>query len=172
MTDSLEIAKTRYEQGKIAFENGQYKQAVETLKIASSLVVKNSKLQGEIDIWLVNALEAAGHSEEAIALCQELTRHPHYETRHQAKRLVYILKAPKLKRPKEWMTEIPDLSTMKDNESQRFVNSTPRKSTSAKKTPEKEYIDLSTINTKDNSFVWVALTAVVGIISYLVWMSY
>ena len=32
MTESLEIAKSRYETGKLAFENGQYREAVENLE--------------------------------------------------------------------------------------------------------------------------------------------
>lgn len=33
--DSIEIAKTRYQTGKIAFENGQYREAVENLEKAA-----------------------------------------------------------------------------------------------------------------------------------------
>ncbi|MTJ07282.1 tetratricopeptide repeat protein [Anabaena sp. UHCC 0204] len=171
-TESLELAKSRYQIGKIAFENGQYRESVENLEKASALLVKNTRLGGEVEIWLVNAYEAAGRSEEAIALCQQLSRHPHYEVRQQAKRLGYILKAPKLKRPKEWMTEIPDLGTISDNKSKIIVTAQPKKSPSKAKPVEPEYIDLSTVNTRDNRFVWVALIAVALTISYLVWLSF
>jgi tetratricopeptide (TPR) repeat protein len=170
MTESLEIAKNRYLAGKIAFENGQYKEAVDNLEKASALLAKNTRFAGEVDIWLVNAYEAAGRSEEAIALCQQLTRHPHYETRSQAKRLVYILKAPKLKRPKEWMTEIPDFGTIAENKSKTVITTKPK--TTKPKSQEPEYIDLSQVNTKDNRFIWVALIAVAFTISYLVWLSF
>ncbi|QYX31456.1 tetratricopeptide repeat protein [Sphaerospermopsis torques-reginae] len=169
-TESLEIAKNRYIAGKVAFENGQYRESVENLEKASSLLAKNTRFGGEVDIWLVNAYEAAGRSEDAIALCQQLTRHPHYETRSQAKRLVYILKAPKLKRPKEWMTEIPDFGNIGENEAKTVITAKPKKTTK-QKTPEPEYIDLSQVNTKDNRFIWVALIAVALTISYLVWLS-
>ena len=171
-TESLELAKSRYQIGVTAFENGQYRQAVENLEKASALLGKNTRFAGEVQIWLVNAYEAAERSEEAIALCQELSRHPHYEIRQQSKRLLYILKAPKLNRPKEWMTEIPDLDVISDNKSKIFVTSQSQKSTSKPKPVEPEYIDLSTVNTKDNSFVWVALIAVGLTISYLVWLSF
>jgi len=169
-TESLEIAKNRYQAGKAAFENGQYRESVENLEKASSLLAKNTRFGGEVDIWLVNAYEAAGRSEDAIALCQQLTRHPHYETRSQAKRLVYILKAPKLKRPKEWMTEIPDFGNIGENEAKTVITAKPKKTTK-QKSPEPEYIDLSQVNTKDNRFIWVALIAVALTISYLVWLS-
>lgn len=171
-TESLELARSRYQMGTTAFENGQYREAVENLEKASALLGKNTRFAGEVEIWLVNAYEAAGRSEEAINLCQQLVRHPHYEIRQQAKRLVYILKAPKLNRPQEWMTEIPDFGIVADNKSKIVVNSQTKKSQSQPKSVEPEYIDLSTVNTKDNRFVWVALIAVCLTISYLVWLSF
>ena len=171
MTESLEIAKNRYFSGKAAFENGNYRESVDNLEKASALLAKNTRFAGEVDIWLVNAYEAAGRSEDAIALCQRLCRHPHYETRSQAKRLVYILQAPKLKRPKEWMTEIPDFASMSDNKSQTVITSKPKKSTSKPTPEEPEFEDLSQLNTKDNSFIGVALIAIAFTISYLVWLS-
>jgi len=171
-TESLELAKSRYQMGTIAFENGQYREAVENLEKASALLGKNTRFAGEVEIWLVNAYEAAGRSEESINLCQQLVSHPHYEIRQQAKRLVYILKAPKLNRPQEWMTEIPDFGIVADNKSKIVIYSQPKKSQSQPKSVELEYIDLSTVNTKDNRFVWVALIAVCLTISYLVWLSF
>jgi tetratricopeptide (TPR) repeat protein len=169
--ESIELAKSRYQTGKAAFENGQYREAVENLEKASALLARNTRLAGEVDIWLVSAYEAAGRNQEAIALCQQLSRHPHYETRQQAKRLAYILQAPRLKRPKEWMTEIPDFGSMSDNQSKRLVTAKPKKST-PKKPVEPEYVDLSKVNTKDNRFIWVALVAVGLTAAYLVWLSF
>jgi lipopolysaccharide biosynthesis regulator YciM len=77
-TENLELAKSCFQIGTTAFENGQYREAVESLEKASTLLGKNSRFAGEIEIWLVNAYEAAGRSEEAINLCQQLSRHPHY----------------------------------------------------------------------------------------------
>jgi len=171
-TESLELAKSRYQKGKAAFENGQYRQAVENLEKASALLAPNTSLSGEVNIWLVSAYEATGNTEEAIALCQKLRRHPHQETKKQARQLIYILQAPKLNRPKEWMTEIPDLGTISDNDSKRFVSANPKKSTPKKKSAEPEYIDLSQVNTRDNRFIWVALIGVAFTISYLVWLNF
>ena len=171
-TENLELAKSHYQMGTTAFENGQYRKSVENLETASALLEKNTHFAGEVDIWLVNAYEAAGRSEEAINLCQQLSRHPHYEIRQQAKRLLYILKAPKLNRPKELMTEIPDFGIVSDHKSQIVVTSQAKKSPFKQKPVEREYIDLSTVNTRDNNFVWVALIAVSLTISYLAWLSF
>ena len=171
-SQSLEIAKTRYHKGKIAFENGHYREAVEELEKASALLAPNSRLGGEVKIWLVTAYEAGGRTEDAIALCEELKRHPHWETSKQAKRLVYILKAPKLKRPQEWMTQIPDLGTISDNESKAYFNVKPQKSADKKKSPSVELIDPSQVETKDNSFIWVGLIVMSLILGSLVWFGF
>jgi tetratricopeptide (TPR) repeat protein len=156
VSESLELAKSRYQSGKIAMENGQYQRAVDCLEKASALLARNTSFGGEVDIWLVTAYEAKGLTKEAIALCQELTRHPDYETRQQAKQLVYILQAPKLKRPQEWMTEIPDLDGSAVNKPKAVIIK-PQKSPLPPITSEAEYVDLSQVN-QDNRFIWIALT--------------
>ncbi|MBW4616536.1 MAG: tetratricopeptide repeat protein [Desmonostoc vinosum HA7617-LM4] len=169
--ESIDIAKTRYQRGKVAFENGQYREAVENLEKASALLSSNSRLAGEIDIWLVTAYEAAGRSDDAIALCERLKRHPHLETSKQARRVLYILKAPKLQRPSEWMTEIPDLGALSDNDQKVRVTVKPSQPAKPQKRAEPEFVDLSQVNTRDNRFIWVALIAVGLTVSYLVWLS-
>ncbi|MDZ7951613.1 MAG: tetratricopeptide repeat protein [Nostoc sp. DedQUE12b] len=173
-TESLEIAKTRYQAGKVAFENGQYREAVENLEKASALLARNSRLGGEVEIHLVTAYEAAGRTDDAIALCERLKRHAHFEIGKQARRMLYILKAPKLKRPSEWMTEIPDLGTLADNELKISVPAkSPKSSGEQKPKPaEPEFVDLSQVNTRDNRFIWVALIAIGLTISYLVWLNF
>lgn len=170
--ESLEIAKNRYQLGKTAFENGQYRESVENLEKAIAALNRNSRLGGEVGMWLVTAFEAAGRTEDAIALCQQLQRHPHFETSKQAKHLLYILQAPKLVRPSEWMTEIPDLGALPDNESKTSVTLNPKKSPPRQKPVEPEYVDLSQVNTTDNRFIWIALIAVGLTISSLVWLSF
>ncbi len=170
-TESLELARTRYQAGRIAFESGQYREAVENLEKASALLARNTRLGGEVDIWLVTAYEAAGRTEDAIALCQQLRRHPHSETSQQARRLLYILQAPRLKRPSNWMTEIPDLAALSDNESKIRIAAKPRKSSQPKPPAEPEFVDLSQVNTKDNRFIWLVLVVIGLTISYLVWLG-
>jgi tetratricopeptide (TPR) repeat protein len=171
-TESLELARTRYQAGKIAFESGQYREAVENLEKARALLARNTRLGGEVEIWLVTAYEAAGRTEDAIALCQQLRRHPHSETSQQARRLLYILQAPRLKRPSNWMTEIPDLGALSDNESKVRITAKPRKPSEPKAPAEPEFVDLSQVNTKDNRFIWLALIVIGLTISYLVWLGF
>jgi tetratricopeptide (TPR) repeat protein len=171
-TESLELARNRYQAGKAAFESGQYREAVENLEKASALLEGNSRLGGEVKIWLVTAYEAAGRTEDAIALCQQLRRHPHSETSQQARRLLYILQAPRLKRPSNWMTEIPDLAALSDNESKIRVTAKPRKPSERKPPAEPEFVDLSQVNTQDNRFIWLALIVIGLTISYLVWLGF
>jgi tetratricopeptide (TPR) repeat protein len=170
-TESLEIGRSLYQTGKLNFENGKYREAVENLEKATALLSPNSRLGGEVQIWLVTAYEAAARTEEAIALCEQLQRHPFPETSKQAKRLLYILKAPKLQRPSEWMTEIPDLGTLSDNETKMRAVGNTGKST-PKAPTELELVDLSQVNTKDNRFIWAALIVIVSTLSYLAWLSF
>lgn len=170
--ESLEIAKTYYQSGKAAFESGQYREAVENLEKAKALLTPNSRLGGEVQLWLVTAYEAAGRTEEAIAMCEQLKRHPYSETSKQARNLVYILKAPKLQRPSEWMTEIPDLGKLSDNEKKIRASANTNKSSGQKKPIEPEYLDLSQVETKDNRFIWVALITIGLILGSLVWLSF
>jgi tetratricopeptide (TPR) repeat protein len=170
--ETIEIARSEYLAGKEAFERGQYRESVEHLEKASALLVRNTRLGGEVQIWLVTAYEAAGRREEAISLCKQLQRHPHPETNKQARRLLYILEAPQLKRPAEWMTQIPDLATLSDNETKsRFAVNNSSKPSQPKKPPQLEPIDLSQVNTKDNRFIWVALLVSAFILGGLVWAS-
>ncbi len=160
-----------YQTGKTLFERGSYREAVEHLLRAIALVNRNSELGGEIQIWLVVAYEAAGHSSAAIALCRELRHHSDHETRKQSRRLLYILEAPQLKRRPEWLTQIPDLGNVKDLDlSQRQgAGATPPRSSRAV-APAKP-LDLSQIKTQDNGFVWVALIAIALILGGLYWFS-
>ena len=170
-SESLEIAKQRYRNGKAAFENGKYRQAVEELKKACALLERNSRLGGEVQIWLATAYEAAGQNQEAIDLCEQLKRHPYPETSKEAKRLQYILKAPKLERPKEWMTEIPDLAALSDEGKIRLAAS-PKKSSTTKEVDEIEFIDLSQVNTQDNRFIWLTLIVIAMTLVSLIWLSF
>ncbi|MGB3637616.1 MAG: tetratricopeptide repeat protein [Rivularia sp. (in: cyanobacteria)] len=170
-SESLEIARQRYRNGKAAFENGKYRQAVEELKKACALLERNTRLGGEVQIWLATAYEAAGQNQEAIELCEQLKRHPYPETSKDAKRLQYIFKAPKLERPKEWMTEIPDLATLSDKSKIR-VAASRKKAPVAKQVEEVEFIDLSQVNTQDNRFIWLALIVIAVTLGSLFWLSF
>lgn len=158
-----------YQTGKQALEKGQYRLSIQNLEAAAKLVAPASRKSGEVKIWLVTAYQAANKIAEAEALCQELATHPDLETRQQAKQLLYIIQAPRLTRPKEWMSEIPDLASGDRGES-RYV--------SAKKKPKNksvdnipEYIDLSQVDTQDNQFVWFALLLILLTVGCLAWFG-
>jgi tetratricopeptide (TPR) repeat protein len=159
--DNPEKFHIEYEAGKAAFERGEYRQAVQHLEAATALVTPNSRQGGEVNIWLITAYEAADQRTEAIALCQQLRRHPDLTTRKQSKRLLYILEAPQLTRRPEWLTEIPDLTGLADGEDKfRQGGAATNIKPSSRKRSEPEPIDLSQVNTKDNRFIWVALGAI------------
>jgi len=162
--ESLEAAKQAYETGRVAFERGQYREAIATLETAKSQVAGSSPLGGEVQIWLVTAYEAAGKRSEALSLCQTLKHHPDFQTRKQARRLLEILQAPQLNRRSEWNTTIPDLSAMDESDRlDRRGTGTPQ--LKAPKSPEElEPVDLSSVETEDNQFLWIALGAIALII--------
>lgn len=171
--ETVEVIKEQYQAGKAAFERGQYRQSVECLSKASALVDRNTRFGGEVQIWLVTAYEAADQRSEAIALCKQLERHPNYEIRQQSRRLLYILEAPQLNRRPEWMTQIPDLGAIADNESKiRLGNAAPGGKSSSRSVSSPEPVDLSQVNTKDNLFIWVALIGAILILGGLVWWGF
>jgi tetratricopeptide (TPR) repeat protein len=171
-SENKEKFQIEYQAGKAAFERGDYRVAVQRLEAASALMSRNTILGGESQIWLVTAYEAAGQTQEAIALCKQLTRHPDPETSKQSKSLLYILQAPQLKRPEEWMTKIPDLETISESDpkDRRGSNDTitPKK---RKQKEEPQPVDLSQVNTKDNQFIWVALIVFGLTIGGLIWFG-
>ncbi len=169
-SEKLEIVQTEYQAGQVAFESGRYAQAVQSLETATGLVDRNSRLGGEVQMWLVTAYEASGNTERAIELCRALTRHPRQETRQQAKRLLFILEAPKLTIPPEWMVKIPDLAALDENQSISFQANPNAEIKYAKPKPVvPEPVDLSQVNTKDNRFIWVALIASIITLASLIW---
>ncbi|MGB3613949.1 MAG: tetratricopeptide repeat protein [Elainellaceae cyanobacterium] len=160
MTEQQAIARQQYGLGKSAFERGQYRQAVQHFEKAASLVGKISPFSGEVQIWLVTAYQARGQMEDAVSLCRRITHHPDYITAKQARRLLYILEAPKLKSRPEWMTSIPDLSQIEDGGGSNQGISRqqpPKRSRQPKPKPKPEPVDLSQVNTADNGFVWLGL---------------
>ncbi|MBE9170954.1 tetratricopeptide repeat protein [Pleurocapsales cyanobacterium LEGE 06147] len=170
VSENQEQFRKKYQAGKEAFERGQYSRSVQYLREARELIARSSRLGGEVQIWLLTAYQAAGKQQEAIALGQELFTHPHPQIRKQAKSLLYIIQAPQLKRPKEWMTQIPDFSGMSDSNSQYVPANNQKKDSSSKKKIVTE-VDVSQVNTQDNRFVWIALIITMLILGGLVWLN-
>lgn len=157
VSEQQEQFNTLFQGGKEALERGQYRFSVEALETAREFVNLSSRQGGDLQIWLVTAYQASGQMSEAIALCRQLTLHPNPETRHKSKQVLYILEAPRLQRPKEWMTEIPDLNPPEERPPQyvRSVKKTPPKKTAI------QFEDLSQMNTKNNAFIWVAVGVII-----------
>ncbi|GAB4140657.1 MAG: hypothetical protein Fur0046_16320 [Cyanobacteria bacterium J069] len=171
----LERVNALFQQGKLNFESGRYRESVECLEKAAALVERGGKLGGEVQIWLVTAYEAAGKSDAAIALCEKLVRHPDSKTRKQGRRLEAILKAPRLRTRPEWLTQIPDLTGLEtadaENQKAYAAPSRPKTPRKPRPKPEPEPIDLSQVNTKDNAFVWLSLGAIALLVAGLVWFG-
>jgi tetratricopeptide (TPR) repeat protein len=155
---------TDYQSGQIAFERGQYRQAVSHFLAAIAQTQPNTKIGGEVQIWLVTAFEAAGQLQEAKALCQKLANHPNLDTRQASKRLLYIMQAPELTRRDEWLTKIPDLTHLEDGNGNGAVNNTPPPSPPKPRSLEERYapVDLSQVNTKDNNFISISLIVTIA----------
>jgi hypothetical protein len=167
--DNSEKFQLKYQAGKEALEKGQYRLSIENLEAAKELVSLNSRRGGEAQIWLVTAYQAANLIPEAVALCQELATHADLQTREQAKRILYIIQAPALNRPKEWMSEIPDLANA-DQSKPQYIAAKKKTKNSFSESVDEE-LDLSQVDTKDNQFVWFALLIVIVILGSLVWLN-
>ncbi len=168
-TDNREKLHQKYQAGKQALERGQYRLSIENLEAAKELVALNSRRGGEVQIWLVTAYQAANKLDQAIALAQELITHPDTQTREQAQRILYIIKAPQLTRPKEWMSEIPDLGST-DQTMSSYVTG-KKKSNSKPAELEPETREQSPKEASDNQFVWFALLLIIVILGSLAWLS-
>jgi tetratricopeptide (TPR) repeat protein len=166
--DNQEQFQQKYQAGKQAMETGQYRLSIDNLEAAKALVSPNSRRGGEAQIWLVTAYQAANQIDQAIALAQELITHPDTQTREQAQRILYIMKAPKLERPKEWMSEIPDLAQTEQGAS-RYV--TAKKQSATPSEIKLEYSQTTPTEIKDNQFVWFALGLIILIIVSLAWLN-
>lgn len=170
--DPRELAKIQSAYGQSAFERGSYREAVGYFEAALKLTKATTPMGGEIQAWLVNAYSAVGRQADAIALCQTLARHPDLETRKQGKNLLYILQAPQLQRPTNWMTQIPDLEELSADGARRLGGTGYPTRTKPAPRPKVEIsIDPSEINSKDNGFLWAALVGVGLVLGGLLWLS-
>ncbi len=160
-----------YRNGQAAFERGDYQQSVVCLTAALAEVEARSKLGGEMQLWLVTAYEASGNLPAAIDLCAQLMSHPSIETRQESKRILYILQAPALVRREEWVTKIPDLKDLEEN-NRALGSSAPRPTRFApRRQIMKPPIDPREINTSDNGFIVVMLVVGLAIGGWLFWQA-
>ncbi|NEO86604.1 MAG: tetratricopeptide repeat protein [Spirulina sp. SIO3F2] len=156
---------TLFQAAQQAFERGQYQNSITLLEAAGKQVLPASRQGGEVKLWLVNAYQALGEAETAIALCEALLTHPFVSKK--ARDLMYILKAPVLERPKEWLTEIPDLQRLEESAGRDRYASAPAKSTP--RPTQSAPLDPTEINHQDNQFVWVAIGILLLVCGGVVW---
>jgi tetratricopeptide (TPR) repeat protein len=158
-----------YETGQAALESGKYRLSVENLEKAIEIASINTKLGGEVCISLITAYQAVGDTKSAIALCRQLATHPHPSFSEKGKYLLYILQAPRLQRPAEWMTQIPNLAN--ETAKPQYISRKPPKSPSSPSGYTIEPVDLSQVNTKDNGFIWLALGLIILMIGGAIWLG-
>lgn len=136
MSDHIAVESLTFDEafqlGQDAFERGKYRESLTFLAAALDQVLPNSQLGGEVQLWMVNAHQAAGESDAAIVRCEQLAKHPFPQISKTARDLLYILKAPVLNRPKEWLSEIPDLANLEDSERRdRYIQAQAQKESGA-----------------------------------------
>lgn len=165
--ESNQRARAAYELGQQAFERGRYAEAVQAFE--QGIAEKPSiSLDGELKLWLVNALAATDRRQEAIELCGKLALHPDLDVRKQSKQVLYIIQAPKLKAKEEWLTKIPDLDGLEGSDAKPWQQ-VPSKPRPLKPPPPP--LPLSEVNTEDNGFIWFALIGCGLLIGGLWWLS-
>ncbi|MBD2484435.1 tetratricopeptide repeat protein [Planktothrix sp. FACHB-1365] len=170
--ESLDIIQSQYQAGQLAFEQGRYRESVQYLEQAREAVESNSRLGGEIQIWLVTALEASGQRPEALALCKQLIRHPTVATRQQARRLREVLEAPKLYIDPEGFVKIPDLNHLDEKEDSRSQAYPGTSTQSVSKSPPPVFVsNVEGVKTQDNYFLWVALIMILLVSGGLFWLG-
>lgn len=150
-----QIAAQLYQEGISNFESGNYQQAIALLERARVLAVLETVLGGEILVWLANSYDAVGRTEEAIALCRSLKKHPVNNVRKSARYMLGILTAPPLGKLEGVVSEVPILESPDTYESKPVARKTTPDNSNHK--PFRE-VSLDKPNTNSrNNFLWFAI---------------
>lgn len=158
-----------FDDGRAAFDRGQYRQSIAAFERAMKLTTAGSKQGGEAQLWLVMAYQAAGDLDKAKQLCRKLIRHPHPDCRKQSQQVLAILQAPRLARPAEWMTPIPDLT---NQENTRPASPPMRRPRRSKPAPSPiQFEDTQGMNTRDNGFILAAIAVILALLGVTYWWS-
>lgn len=156
-----------YQQGQDLFTQGKYGPSIHHLERAQTFVNPQSREGGELQVWLMTAYQAVGKTETAIALGEQLQSHPSYTIREQAKRMVYILRAPELQRPKEWISEIPSFQENSDRPPQKYQP----KAAPPKPKPPAEPLNPAEVERENDQFLVFALGLLVILCGSLWWFA-
>ncbi len=164
-----ETARQMFDRGKVRFEQGRYAEAIAGFEAALGHTERGTRLGGEIQVWLVNALDAVGRADEAKALCQTLCQHPHSTVRHSARYVLGILTAPRLRIPEASRLRFPDLRQL-DGEAppSPAMASAPKRPASKPLTPDAEDVlpPPASARGADLRFLGFALVVAIAILVY------
>ncbi|AFY70054.1 hypothetical protein Pse7367_1776 [Thalassoporum mexicanum PCC 7367] len=170
----IETAKELYKTALQNFERGNYSKAIRQFEQGLGMVNPQTKLGGEIQLWLVNAYEASGKSTEAIALCQTLVKHTNYDVRQSANYVLGIISAPELARREDLISKIPSLKDVADgDQSNRLsVKATQQARSRPKPPPPLPELDLSippqpSVTPNSNRFIGGIILILLTILAFL-----
>ncbi len=93
------------------FLQGAYRQVL----IQVERAIGEHPQSGSLKLWRAITLEAMGQTAEALTWARPLMKYPDTEIAKQAKYLVSIWEAPRLRRRRDLVTEIPDLGYLSDS---------------------------------------------------------
>lgn len=167
--DKIEFEQ-KFNQGREAFDRGQYRQSVLCFEAAIQCTKLATKQGGEAQLWLAMAHQAAGDLASAKQICRKLIRHPHADCRKQGQQVLEILQAPTLVRPAEWLTPIPDLSRQ-ENLQPTLGKMRRRSRPSSPPLPPIQFEDTRRMNTKDNGFIFGTIGFLLLLLGASYWLS-
>jgi hypothetical protein len=93
-----------------ALERGDYGQCLEQLTPLAEARPLPDPEGARVRLLMVTALMGQGRDQEALTICQLLSRSSEPQLRQQARQLLTILEAPALDRPERWSMRLPPLS--------------------------------------------------------------
>ena len=93
-----------------ALERGDYGQCLELLTPLAEARPLPDPEGARVRLLMVTALMGQGQDQEALTICQLLSRSGEPQLRQQARQLLTILEAPSLDRPERWSMRLPPLS--------------------------------------------------------------
>ncbi|MEI6064309.1 MAG: tetratricopeptide repeat protein [Pseudanabaena sp. ELA748] len=161
-----QLASELYQEGVSNFESGNYQQAIALLERARALAILESRLGGDIVIWLANSYDAIGKTDEAIAICRNLKKHPVGDIRKSARYMLGILTAPPLSKLEGVTSEVPILESPDTYQSKPVARKTTQNSSTQKpfrEVPLEKPIPVNDKNT--NAFLLLAIAVFLGLLA-------
>lgn len=162
-----QLASELYQEGVSNFESGNYQQAIALLERARALAILESRLGGDIVIWLANSYDAIGKTDEAIAICRNLKKHPVGDIRKSARYMLGILTAPPLSKLEGVTSEVPILAFPDTYQSKPVARKTTQNSSNQKPFREVPLEKPIPVNDKStNAFLLLAIAIFLGLLVF------